>query len=526
MVENLFLGLDCSTQSLSAILIDTVSKSVILEESVNFERDLPQYKTHKGFLQNTDPLLVHSPPLLWVEALDLLCQRLVKKGAPLSEIKAIGGSAQQHGSVYLNATAEKSLQTLDPKKSLQEQLKNIFSQDTAPIWMDSSTTIECEEIRRAFGGVKGTIKATGSNTFERFTGPQIRKFYKTNPKAYETTAHIALVSSFMTSILIGKIAPIDFGDGSGMNLMDIQKKSWHEVALEATAPDLASKLPSLVPSSTIVGTLHPYFTIRYGFSPKTQVLVGSGDNPNSLIGLGLVEEGMVGLSLGTSFTYFGSVRGCHLDSKGEGHLFVSPTGDYMPLLCFHNGALAIEALRHYYHLDWEGFLYALKVTPPGNHGAILLPYFEPEIVPLIKERGLRRCDLDPRDVKANCRAIIEAQMLSTKLHSLWMHIKPTFIYATGGVSIHTPILQIASDVFNCPVLQLSVSKSSALGAALRAAHGYALYEGEEVSWQAITSGFISKLIQARIDPHKEAVTIYEKMQEKYASCEQTYRGNS
>ena len=63
-----------------------------------------------------------------------------------------------------------------------------------------------------------------------------------------TSAHIALVSSFMASLLAGKTAPIDHGDGAGMNLMDIRKKTWHPDALKATAPNLKKKLPSLAAS--------------------------------------------------------------------------------------------------------------------------------------------------------------------------------------------------------------------------------------------------------------------------------------
>ena len=53
------------------------------------------------------------------------------------------------------------------------------------------------------------------------------------PNAYNDTAHIMLVSSFMASILAGTVAPIDHGDGAGMNLMDIQNRTWHSAALEA-----------------------------------------------------------------------------------------------------------------------------------------------------------------------------------------------------------------------------------------------------------------------------------------------------
>ena len=44
-------------------------------------------------------------------------------------------------------------------------------------------------------------------------------------------------------------------------------------------------------------------------------------------------------------------------------------------------------------------------------GAILLPYFDEEIVPKVLRPGLRRFDLKEGDIAANCRALIEAQMI-------------------------------------------------------------------------------------------------------------------
>jgi xylulokinase len=147
-----------------------------------------------------------------------------KDKVALGKIIAISGSGQQHGSVYFNEKAGEALANLDPKKTLVENLRGVFTRKTSPIWMDSSTAADCMKIRKQLGGIQYTATRTGSDTFERFTGPQIRKFYKTEPEAYTQTASIALVSSFMASLLSGKIAPIDFGDGAGMNLMDIRKK--------------------------------------------------------------------------------------------------------------------------------------------------------------------------------------------------------------------------------------------------------------------------------------------------------------
>ena len=160
---------------------------------------------------------------MWAEALDVLFDKMKTEGITLGDIRAISGSGQQHGSVYLK-TAD-NLSNLDPSKPLAENLSGIFSRDTSPIWMDSSTRAECDEICHALGGLQATASATGSTTFERFTGPQIRKFYKTQPDAYNNTAHIMLVSSFMASLIAGKVAPIDHGDGAGMNLMDIQTRT-------------------------------------------------------------------------------------------------------------------------------------------------------------------------------------------------------------------------------------------------------------------------------------------------------------
>ena len=362
---------------------------------------------------------------MWAEALDPLFAGMKKDGVALGEILAISGSGQQHGSIYLNDRAAGALAKLNPRKSLVENLRGCFSRPTSPIWMDSSTAAECAEIRKKLGGIKATAEATGSDAFERFTGPQIRKFYKTEPKAYDQTASIALVSSFMASLLAGKIAPIDHGDGAGMNLMDIRKKSWHLGALEATAPDLKEKLPPLAASGKVIGKVSTYFVRKFGLNPEALATVWTGDNPASVIGLGLIQPGQVAISLGTSDTYFGSMKKCQTDAHGEGHVFGSPTGGYMTLICFKNGSLAREKIRDAYGIkDWKKFGAALTATPPGNNGGILLPWFEAEIVPRVNQPGIHRFDLDEKDAAANCRAIVEAQMMSMRLHSQWMKVAP------------------------------------------------------------------------------------------------------
>jgi len=97
-----FLGLDCSTQSLTGTLIDFNKKKSVYSYSINFDKDLPQYKTQNGVYIFNGGKVVHSNPLMWIEALELLFSKLVQINLPLEHIKAISGSGQQHGTVYLN----------------------------------------------------------------------------------------------------------------------------------------------------------------------------------------------------------------------------------------------------------------------------------------------------------------------------------------------------------------------------------------------------------------------------------------
>jgi xylulokinase len=399
-------------------------------------------------------------------------------------------------------------------------LRGVFSRKTAPIWMDSSTATECAEIRNALGGLKATAQRTGSDTFERFTGPQIRKFFKTEPDAYASTAHIALVSSFMASLLAGNIAPIDHGDGAGMNLMDIKTKDWLPAALKATAPNLRKKLPRLADSSELIGRVSPYFVKKYGVNPAAKIQVWSGDNPCSAIGLGLVKAGKVAVSLGTSDTCFGSMQRCRTDAHGEGHVFGSPAGNYMTLICFKNGSLAREKVRELYGIkSWGEFGKAVAAAPVGNNGGILLPWFEAEIVPRANRPGIHRFDLDEKNVAANCRAILEAQAMSMRLHSQWMNVQPDCIYATGGASNNPALLQVLADVMNCPVVRIEVSKSAALGAALRAAHGYLAAAGKNPKWLKIVADFTDPIPNSEVRPNAKSARVYDKLIEKYARHE-------
>jgi xylulokinase len=516
----LYLGLDSSTQSLSAIVLEVEgdSRRVVFESSIVFDDTFPEYQTHHGVLPSDDPTTAASPPLVWVAALELMMARLARSGVDLDRLAAISGSAQQHGSVYLNTRAGDLLAALDAARPLVEQVGPMLSRDVAPIWMDSSTSAECAEIEAGVGGDQALAQRTGSRAFERFTAAQIRKFSKDAPSAYAATDRIHLVSSFLASLLIGRHAPMDPGDGSGTNLMDLAACQWWQPAVDSTAAGLAAKLPPIAASSTVVGTLGSYWQTRFGL-PAAKVIAWSGDNPCSLVGVGLVREGRLAVSLGTSDTVFGLMREPRVDRTGTGHVFGAPTGDYMGLTCFKNGSLARERIRDAFGLSWASFSDALRRTPTGNGGGILLPWFEPEITPTVLAPGARRYGLAPDDADGNVRAVIEAQQMAMALHSRWMHVTVDSIHATGGAAANRDILQVMADVFGASVYQLQVGNSAALGAALRALHGSAAADGPAATWDEVIRGFVEPLAQSALTPDPARHAIYEEMIEVYAACE-------
>lgn len=460
------VGIDASTQGVTALLFDTKRGTVLAQSSVSFGRDLPHYEAPSGFVRGKNGAVL-ADPLMWLEALDL-CLGQLHKQADLSEVVAISGAGQQHGTVYLNARGLARLKTLSvPHIDLREG----FSRPLSPIWMDQSTGSQCRAIEAALGGSLEVCRRSGSIAIERFSGPQIKRFAETNPEAYAKTARIHLVSSFMASVLAGCDGPIDGGDGAGMNLLNLDKMYWDEQLLTATAPGLSMRLPEVVPSGTVVGRVAPWLVKRHGFSAEAHVVAFTGDNPSSLVGMGDCGANERLISLGTSDTVFGRQESVRTDPSGAGHVFGHPLGGTMALQCFVNGSLAREKIREALRMDWSTFERAIEDRPVGNDGYYLLPFFEPEISPKLPPTGVVAIGsktMDWRHDKASARACIEGQALNMRLQSAWMGPLPERIYLTGGASQNRAIAQIVANVFGAPVHRVETPESVALGGAVRA----------------------------------------------------------
>lgn len=525
---------------MKAVLIND-KLEVQYQSEVKFSEDFPEFQTNGGVCMGDRKNEFYCNPVMWVKAVDTVLDRILLQGANFTSVLAVSGSAQQHGSVYWNQHGVQKLRNLDPDQFLYNQLnEDAFAVKKSPIWMDSSTEQQCKELEEGVGGREEMVKITGSKAYERFTGAQIRKIYQQQREAYDNTVRISLISSFLASIFINEIAPIDLSDGSGMNLLDVVNRCWSEKCLQACAENLEQKLGEPVPTSSVIGKIGMFFVQRYNFSPTCKVVAFTGDNPSAISGLNL-HDNCLAFSLGTSDTIMMTLNDHPI--LLDGHVLIHPFKEnaLMGLLCFKNGSLVRDTFkRAEANNNWEKFSEMLQKAPRGNNGYMALHYLAQEILPNVPPTSLRWGPLDTYENYKNrtpliqfpiqqieIRALIEGQMLNRKAFAMEMGFnfgENSKILATGGSSANNAILQVMSDVFNSPVYIHRTTEAACLGAAYRAK--YVLYMDEaknrgDAKWESYHE-FIKKIcdqkhlyIQRVCEPHSDSEKIYEAMLERY-----------
>ena len=86
----LYLGLDSSTQSLTAIVIEVEgsARRVVLERTLKLSDAFTIYSTTNGVIDGRDHREVTAPPLMWAAALDLMLGELATTlGPDLSRVR-------------------------------------------------------------------------------------------------------------------------------------------------------------------------------------------------------------------------------------------------------------------------------------------------------------------------------------------------------------------------------------------------------------------------------------------------------
>lgn len=514
--RRLSLGLDMSTQSLSAVVLEIDAGKKVIDVSLDYLEDARLI----GFsIRRPDYILpprsegeADQPPLMFLAALDAIFSDL-KNYVTLEDVVVINTSGQQHGHVYLNNEAPSVFGVLNKKgaerSTLVSLLKDSLAYERAPIWMTADTGKQAAFIRKAVGGKEKLIRLSGSDAQLRFTGLVIRCTAEKYPGVYARTGIIQLISSFIPAVLTGNaLVPADFGNACGMSLMNYRQKKWSDKLLSAAARGLPggksalkAKLPSLVAPDAIVGNIAAYFIQKYGFSRLCLVAAGSGDNPQSKV---LVDGDL--LSLGSSFVFMVSTDGKSRDMTGGACAMFDGIGRPFMFGCRTNGALVWDALRTQYGMDKDEYAPAEKAlqTMPGQN----LVFWQPrnESFPPSGIFKLVRIGDYTGSLASDYPGLVESSLAAVYYHSrdFSKPIKAP-LYVTGGAINSPGIICRVAAIWNRPVALMGKG-GAALGAAVAGVSAFAKSTGEKFNVEDFSAAVLPR--GDTIEPIKENVAAF------------------
>lgn len=344
-----FLGIDVSTTASKALLINEIG--VVLASA-----------SHAHTLQTPRPLWSEQDPNEWWQAVKASIRAVLEKAGITGEaVAAIGLTGQMHGLVLLDEAG----QVLRP----------------AILWNDGRTQSQCDEIHSRVGKEK-FIQITGNVALTGFTVPKILWVRENEPEIYAKAAHLLLPKDYVRYKLTGGYA-MDKADGSGTALFDLERRTWSEEVLSVLGIPL-SWLPPLFEGPEITGRLTEEAARVTGLKPGTPVMAGGGDQAAGAVGVGAVEPGIVGLTVGTSGVVFATTPSALIESQGRLHAFchsVPGMWHFMGVMLSAGGSLQWYRDTLAPGMSFDDLLKEAETVPPGSEGLQFLPYLSGERTP-------------------------------------------------------------------------------------------------------------------------------------------------
>ncbi len=509
-MQNLFAGIDSSTQGTKLVVIDADTSQVVWVNSINYDTDLPKYNTKNGVIQTDSFGVSESDPKMWIEALEMLFARLQDSPIPQQNIKAMSVSGQQHGLVTLDAEGN-------------------LTRPTSKLWNDFSTQEECDLLTKAIGGADNMIAQVGNSQRTGYTAAKIFHMARHEPDAFAKTTTCFLVHNFINWWLTGGkeggVRVMEPGDTSGMALWNPKTGQWAHKVLQAISPDLEKKLPPVKPAFESIGNISGNLAKKYGFDAMCKIDAGCGDNMYGAVGTGNVVPGIITISLGTSGTAYTCLEQAYIDPSGEIAAFCDSTGAHLPLLCVSNLANGYNEILQQFNLSHNEFVEVVDSVPVGNEGRFLIPWYTGERTPDVPHAAALYFGFGLNDFTREklCRAVLEGHILNLYDGFEKMPVKPTEIRLTGGLSQSAAWRQTIADIFEAEVIPVE-GEGAALGAALHAAWVWFNESGQERKLEELVASFVVLLEDKRCKPIAQNVAVYRQAKKIFSALSRRVRG--
>jgi len=477
MSDGYFLGIDVSTTGSKALLIDTAGSVIAVASSPHT-------------LSTPKPLWSEQDPEEWWQATaqsirSVLQANTIKPGA----IKSIGLTGQMHGLVLLGESGV----VLRP----------------AILWNDQRTQAQCDEIHRLIGRER-LIQICGNIALTGFTAPKILWVAQNEPEIYTQARHVLLPKDYIRYRLTGEYA-MDKADGSGTILFNLKERSWSSELLSAlNIPE--SWMPPTFEGTEFTGVVNDSAAAETGLLAGTPVVAGGGDQSAQAVGVGSVEPGIIGLSVGTSGVVFATTPSALIEPQGRLHAFchaVPGMWHFMGVMLSAAGSLQWFRDTLAPGEDFDTLMKEAETVPAGCEGLQFLPYLSGERTPHPdpNARGAF-IGLTLRHHRSSLpRSVLEGVAFGLKDGFMLIQEAglPSFtqIRASGGGTKSALWRQILASVLNYELVTVNTSEGAAFGAALLAGVGAG-------AWSDVLSACHQTIrVTARTLPNPQDVVVYQ-----------------
>ncbi|MEO9326276.1 FGGY family carbohydrate kinase [Nocardioides sp. C4-1] len=416
----LVLGVDSSTQSTKAVLVDAVDGTVVDARSASH------------------PPGTEVDPRAWLAAYDQAAGPLVDRA------EAVSVAAQQHGMVALDADGVPVRDAL--------------------LWNDPRSASAAADLVAEHGGGQACAEAVGSVVVASFTAAKVRWLRDHEPEAAARVAQVLLPHDYVSAHAAAPGTPAftDRGDASCTGYYDAANATWRPDLL-ADALGHEAAVPEVVAGGAVAAS-----------TERGAVLAaGTGDNMGGALGVALAP-GDVLVSIGTSGVVSVVSPDAVADGSGTITGFADAESGYLPMCSTINAAGVLDLQARWLGVDHGELSHLALQAPPGSGGLTLLPYYGGERTPYRPDAVGSWHGLTPATTRADlARAAFEA-LLCSLAHALdrlsvTTGTTPARLLLVGGATRSPALRALAPAILDHPVALPAPGEYVALGAARQAA---------------------------------------------------------
>ncbi len=487
-MKEYLLGIDIGTSGVKAIVMD---KKGVIEAiaSKSYGTSIPK------------PLWSEQDPEDWWKATIESLNELTNKTKGKGTIIGIGITGQMHGLVLLNRSGE----VLRP----------------CILWNDQRTFKECEEIYNIVGKEE-ILRITGNRVLPGFTAPKIIWVKKNEPEIYSKIAKILLPKDYIRYKLTGEFYS-DVSDASGTSLFNVGKRNWAEEVIKALQIK-REWLPDVTESPQVCGYISKEAGELTGLKEGTPVVAGAGDQASQAIGTGIIKEGIISVTIGTSGVVFACLDNYIYDREGRLHAFchaVPEKWHLMGVMLSAGGSLQwfINAFgREGYSVkdNIGSLMEKAKQVRPMSDGLVFLPYLTGERTPYPDPYASGVFfGINPSHKRAHFfRAVLEGVGFGLKdslelIESLG--IEPLEIRISGGGAKSELWQQILANIFNYPIYKVNTTEGACYGAGLLAGVGTGVFRDVNDAVEKIIKSDLAYVPDKDSEIYKKFHKIYRKL---------------